>query len=290
MTAHKLVARGFGRLEAPTVLSADRLLVSDVTRGGVYEVDLSNGERRTIVPHRKGVGGLCRHAQGLVVTGRNVSLRRNDGTSETLMEPDASRGVKGFNDVAVDKAGRIFVGALCFRVADGWDSAKPGILYRIDLDGSVGIVDDDLLLPNGMAFSPDERTFYQSDSLRRVVWSYPVDSAGRFGARKLFANIPEGLTDGMAVAQDGSLLVAVAYAGLVLWFEPDGRLRERMEFASPMVTSVCFSVDRPSPALFVTTGPEDADPQLGGAIFELPAAVHGAVKHVARVVPRPTAA
>jgi sugar lactone lactonase YvrE len=280
-----VVAHGFGRLEAPIISAPDRLIVSDVTRGGVHEIELSTGQSQTVIPHRKGIGGICLHEDGLVISGRNVSLRRADGSSAVLLAPDLERGVTGFNDMAVDAVGRIYVGALCFHVADGWDAAKPGYLYRIDLDGTATIIDADLLLPNGMSFSTDGRQFFQSDSLRRVVWSYPVGIDGQFGRRELFAEVPEGLTDGIAVDERGSVWVAAAYAGAIFSFDSRGVVSQRVDFESPMVTSICFSEHEQRPCMLVTTGPEDADPNLKGAIFRLPASFPGITRHIARVRP-----
>jgi len=280
----RLVAHGFGRLEAPMVLDDGTLVVSDITKGGVHAVNPVSGARRVLVEHRKGIGGICAHVDGLVVTGRNVSLRRANGESSTLLEPDAVRGITGFNDMTVDSRGRIYVGALGFTVSDGWEAARPGCLYCIDVDGCAEVLDEDLLLPNGMAFSPDGARYYQSDSLRKLVWAYSVGAHGELGPRELFANIPEGLADGIAVSADGSVWVAAAYAGTVFRFDAQGRLVDAMKFASPMVTSVCFTPPGTPLGMYVTTGPEDADPQLEGAIFELPVDVAGVARHMARVL------
>ena len=279
----RLVAHGFGRLEAPMALDDGTLVVSDITKGGVHAVAPLSGTRRTLVEHRKGIGGICAHEDGLVVTGRNVSLRQQNGESVTLLEADSARGITGFNDMTVDSRGRIYVGALGFKVSEGWDAARPGCLYRIDLDGGARVLDDDLLLPNGMAFSADGKRYYQSDSLRKLVWAYPVDAHGELGARELFTRIPEGLADGIAVSTDGSVWVAAAYAGSVFRFDAQGKLMDSMKFASPMVTSVCFTPAGHSPRMYVTTGPEGADPTLEGAIFEFPVTVEGVQRHTARV-------
>lgn len=279
----RLVARGFGRLEAPMALADGTLVVSDITKGGVHAVTPTSGSRRTLVEHRKGIGGICAHDDGLVVTGRNVSLRRRNGESVALLEADSARGITGFNDMTVDWRGRIYVGALGFKVSDGWDAARPGCLYRIDLDGSATVLDDDLLLPNGMAFSADGKWYYQSDSLRKLVWAYPVRTDGELGPRELFSRVPEGLADGIAVSTDGSVWVAAAYAGTVFQFNAQGDLLNSMKFASPMVTSVCFTPAGHPPRMYVTTGPEGADPALEGAIFEFPVTVEGVQRHTARV-------
>ena len=86
------------------------------------------------------------------------------------------------------------------------------------------------------------------------------------------------------MSADGSVWVAAAYAGAVFRFNVQGRLVDSMKFASPMVTSVCFTPPAAPHGMYVTTGPEDADPMLEGAIFELPVDVAGVARHTARVL------
>jgi gluconolactonase len=251
------------------------MLVCDVTEGGVLEIDLTNGEARTVVEHRKGIGGIALHARGLIITGRNVCLKEPSGATTVILAPDVERGVQGFNDLVVDARGRIYVGAMCFRVADGYEAARPGLLYRIDVDGSAHVIDDDVLLPNGIAISPEGDRLYHSDSLRHVVWTYPVGPDGELGKRTVFATVPRGMTDGLAIGEDGSVWVAVAQAGLVLGFNRDGSLRHGLCFESPEVTSVCFGQSAGASDLYVTTGPERADPALRGALLRVPLHVGG---------------
>src|SRR5439155_4179919 len=76
----ELLASGFGLIEAPRVDAAGHVYFSDVTGGSVYRL-APDGSRSTVVPKRRGVGGLALHAEGgVVVSGRDV-VHVRDGVS-----------------------------------------------------------------------------------------------------------------------------------------------------------------------------------------------------------------
>ena len=120
------IATGYGLLEGPRVDDAGNLYFSDVTNGGVY-CRTPDGEISTVVPRRRGVGGIALHADGgLVISGRNV-CHVKDGTTRILFQRD---DIPGFNDLFTDSQGRILVGALRsdpFKLK----SQVPGELWRL---------------------------------------------------------------------------------------------------------------------------------------------------------------
>ena len=103
----ELLSEGWGLIEAPRVDEQDRLYFSDVPNGGVYR-RTPDGEIETVIPKRRGVGGMVFHRDGgLVVGGRNIQHVR-DGEIRVLFDP----GFPGFNGLRTDFLGRIYVGAL----------------------------------------------------------------------------------------------------------------------------------------------------------------------------------
>ena len=97
---------------------------------------------------------------------------------------------------------------------------------------------DDFEKPNGLAFSPDERTLYVCDTGRYHVRAFDVVNVGRLkvGSSRVFARLDPGQPggpDGMKVDKAGRVYVAVA---LGIWvFEPDGRLLGILVVAGPSV-------------------------------------------------------
>ncbi len=117
---------------------------------------------------------------------------------------------------------------------------RPGHLHVIDLDGSVRTVSDGIVLTNGMGFSPDGKTLYHCDARADLIRAYDVTGDAEIARWTVFATASNGTPDGMAVAEDGSVWVAMANGGRVCVFEPDGSLRTELAAPMPMVTSVCF--------------------------------------------------
>lgn len=279
------LARGYGLVEGPVWLPGRGLAFSDVLNGGVYCVDV-DGRVETLFEHRRGIGGIARHAAGgLVVSGRNVSYKPFDGSATTvLLDRDPEAGNVGYNDLTTDTAGRIYAGSLGSSpvFADDRDPAA-GDLWLIDLDGSARIVAGDIWLTNGLGFSPDGDFLYHSDSAVRTVWRYPVAGNGDLGPRDAFVTTESGVPDGLAVAVDGSVWVALAGGGHgVAVFAADGSARDFVRIPEPMCTSLCFGGDDLRD-LYVVSGSEGSDGDAAGAVHRVRAPVAGCPVAPARV-------
>ena len=275
------ISSGYGLIEGPVWDPERGLYWSDVQHGGVYRLARS-GDVTTALPHRRGIGGMARHADGgLIVGGRNIAWKSlTDDRSAVLLDASAIPGAIGFNDLTTDAAGRIYVGSLAFRVFSG-DPVRPGHLHVIDLDGRVRTIADGITLTNGLGFSPDGRRLYHSDSRAGVIRAYDVNDDGSVGPWRPLAEI-HAIPDGLAVASDGSVWVALAEGGAVAVFEPDGRERRRLPVPLPMVTSVCFGGDDLRD-LYVVTGSRGGPSDRCGTVYRTRADVAGLLRPLARV-------
>jgi sugar lactone lactonase YvrE len=277
------VATGYGLIEGPVWEPGRGLYFSDVLKGGVHRLSPS-GDITTVVPHRRGIGGMALHAAGgLVVGGRNIAFKSfSDDRTVVLLDSAAIPGATGFNDLTTDAAGRIYVGSLAFNVFGG-ETPKPGHLHVIDLDGRARIVADGVMLTNGLGFSPDGSRLYHCDSRSSLVRVYDVHTDGSVGPWRVLAEVPGGgIPDGMAVAADGSIWVALADGGCVIVFEPDGAERMRLPVPLPMVTSVCFGGDDLRD-LYVVTGSRGGPREDCGTVFRARVDVPGRLRPLARV-------
>jgi len=278
------VATGFGLVEAPVWDRAKGLYFSDVLNGGVYLLDRSD-KVSPIVPKRRGVGGMALHeAHGLVMGGRDIAFFPLAGAAPRSWLATADiPGATGFNDLTTDRAGRVYVGSLAFRVFGG-DTPTPGLLHVIDLDGSVRNISDGILLTNGLGFSPDGRRLYHSDSRSAHVRVYDVKDDGSVGPWRKFADLgPSGVPDGLKVASDGSVWVADARGGRVVVFDADGSQRADLNVPLPMVTSVCFGGDDLRD-LYVVTGSDGAPNATSGSVFRTRVDVAGLALPLARIL------
>jgi sugar lactone lactonase YvrE len=191
------------------------------------------------------LGAFAPRAGGgwLLACGRGLAALDDDGTVTQLveLEPSGNR----MNDAACDLQGRFWVGSMALDAADG-----AGSLHRVDLDGSVVRVRDDVSIGNGPAFSPDGRTLYLDDSGRAVTLAYDLDAdtGGLSGAREL-VRFARGAGDGLVVDDEGHLWIAVFGGAQVHRYDPSGRLVARVEVGASQVSSCCIADGR----LWITT-------------------------------------
>ncbi|MGB1844329.1 MAG: SMP-30/gluconolactonase/LRE family protein [Thalassobaculaceae bacterium] len=268
------LATGFGLVEGPTWINDKGLLFSDVIKGGVYLLDHLNNVL-PIVEHRRGIGGIAIHDEnGLIVGGRNIAYKSFTGDKTTiLLSNDVTEVALGFNDLTTDSKGRVYVGSVAFKVFSD-DEMIPGHLHVIDVDGSVRTISDGVMLTNGLGFSPDGRTLYHADARDAVVRQYEVSPDGNVSDWKPFVQANNGHPDGLAVAEDGSVWIAMAYGSRVDVFESNGALRESLPVPLPMVTSVCFG-GPDLKDLYVVTGSRGGPSDICGTIFRMRVDVPG---------------
>lgn len=279
------LATGYGLIEGPVWDPHRGLLFSDVLHGGVFALG-GDGEVATVFEHRRGIGGMSRHVSdaGLVVSGRDLSFKPFDGGDTIrLVGQHPEVGGAGFNDLTTDAVGRVYVGELAASPFGADRGRRSGALWMVDLDGVEHRVADDVVLTNGLGFSPDGRTLYHSDSERRSVMRYDVHDDGTLGPKELFVEVDAGAPDGLVVSEDGAVWVALAAGGAaVSVYEPSGTLRRRVEVPQPMVTSVCFG-EADLRTLYVVTGSEGADTDRAGAVWAVEVDVPGLAVSPARI-------
>ena len=270
------VANGYGLVEGPVWHDDYGLMFSDVIFGGVYTVN-DDKEVEPVFEHRRGIGGMAVHAEGgLVVSGKNVSLKRFGETeSILLLDRDPDNGNVGYNDLTTDASGRIYVGSLgSSPVFDDGLEPRAGNLYLIELDGKSRIVAEDVQLTNGLGFSPSGRVLYHSDSRRGQIYRYEVVRNGDLKPREVFHEFENGAPDGLAVAEDGSVWVANAGAGGVSVIGPDGVQLAFISIPVPMCTSVCFG-GAGLRTLYIVSGSNGVAGDRRGGVYRYEASVSG---------------
>ena len=137
------------------------------------------------------------------------------------------------NDVIRRTDGLIFFTDPPYGLKDGNASPVKELrhngVYRVDTDGTVHLIDDQLSFPNGIELSPDERTLYvaNSDPERPIWMAYSLNDRGEVTDKRVFADVSDlisddnpGLPDGMSVAVGGHLFATGP--GGVLIFSPEG--------------------------------------------------------------------
>jgi gluconolactonase len=184
-----------------------------------------------------------------------------DGETRTLLAFD---DVTGFNDLATDDGGRVYVGTLRYNLFAGEDPV-PGELWRIDAAGDATELFGALEWANGVAFSPGGASVYVCDYGRGAVIAHELGRDGRALDRRTLLESPSGSVDGLAVDEDGALWVALAEGGGVGRFRPDGSLEQVLDVTAGFVSSLCFGGEDLR-GLYITTAGSPEEPTAGALL------------------------
>lgn len=226
--------------------------VWDVDQQRLYFIDSMDGRvfrcapdgtdlRAWDVPGK--IGSMALRKDG---TGAIVSLDKGfwlldftSGDCEFLHDPEPDMETTRLNDGKCDRAGRFFAGSM-----DMMEEGSKGALYRVDPDLSVTKVDQGIICSNGPCFSPDDKTFYFTDTWSGEVWAYDYDiTSGSVSNRRCFTKVDTskgGAADGATVDSEGFYWMALVYDGRLCRFAPDGSLDREIQMPVKKVTSVQF--------------------------------------------------
>jgi sugar lactone lactonase YvrE len=242
--------------------------VWDVAAGSLIWVDILAGHLHR---YRPGAGDEVVHIAGVAVGAAGLRagggyvlaaadgfrLVGADGTPDgDPLRPPGMAGDIRFNDGACDPAGRFWGGTVARDRRPG-----AGALYRLDADGGITTMLEDVTESNGLGWSPDGGTFYYIDSgePRPRIRAFPCDlAAGTLGPPRDLVQPPaeHGTPDGLTVDADGCLWVAFWGGHAVRRYSPGGELLA--ELPVPVSQPSCPAFGGPDlEDLYVTTAWED---------------------------------
>ncbi|MGI9491874.1 MAG: SMP-30/gluconolactonase/LRE family protein [Geminicoccaceae bacterium] len=254
-------------------VESQRLYWVDIPEGLVCLYDPESGNNQE---HRIGepVGCLAPTVRGDLILATKSGFWRfdpNSGEKTALHDPEADLPDNRFNDGATDPKGRFWAGTM----KEGSPPAAAGSFYCLDADLTSEKWIDGIYTTNGLAFSPDGKTLYCSDSNRDVqtIWAADYDlDAGQPGTRRVFfdSREVEGRPDGGTVDADGCYWMAGVGGWQLIRLTPKGRIDRIID----------LPIERPSKPMFggskldtlyvtsigtgLTPGTEPKQPQAGG--------------------------
>jgi gluconolactonase len=217
------------------------LLWTDIPNNRILKWEEETGAVSTFRKPSDFANGNTRDRQGRLITcehgGRRVTRTEYDGTVAVLAEDWQGKRLNSPNDVVVKSDGSVWFTDPPFGILGNYEGHKADpelaqAVYRIDgQSGELSVVTTDVLGPNGLCFSPDERILYIVESRgvpHRKILAYDVVENGReiTNKRVLIDAGPGGTPDGMRCDIDGNLwcgwgMGTEALDG-VLIFAPDG--------------------------------------------------------------------
>lgn len=222
-------------------VATQRLFWIDILEKKVFRLDPETGEVQAwTVPDIIGSMAIAQDGNAIVALANGVH-RLDLATGECRMlatSPDLNQQVQ-LADGKVDRRGRFIVGS-----SDRGMKEARGRLYVLD-PGATTLrpIDDDIFLANGPCWSPDDRTFYHADSIRKLIFAYDYDiDTGTVRNRREFASTAElgGIPDGATVDAEGCLWSAICEGGRLVRFRPDGSIERQVPMPVKLPGSVMF--------------------------------------------------
>lgn len=208
--------------------------VWDANQAYLYSLDIESKrafrysptqDQLTVVdlPFRMMAMGLAQDGLFIVSTDAGVGLWAWGSSRFTLLgNPETNHPPARFNDGAVDPQGRFWVGMLGY---------ERNPLYRVEPDGSICQMDDDIRLSNGIHWNPDGTVMYLADSLRRAIFAYDFQAGtGSISNRRVAVDTSAeaGVPDGITVDSAGYIWVAMCGGWQVIRYSATGIVDRRI--------------------------------------------------------------
>ncbi|HET7291736.1 MAG TPA: SMP-30/gluconolactonase/LRE family protein [Vicinamibacteria bacterium] len=258
--AVEALADGYAWVEGPVWNREDRyLLFSDIPNNRIVKWQEDQGASDFLKPsgytgaapfagREPGSNGLTYDREGRLVMSqhgnRGIVRVEKDGSWTTLVDRYEGKRLNSPNDLVYRSDGSLYFTDPPFGLPRGANDTGRELpfagVYRLAPDGALTLLTKDLACPNGLAFSPDEKTLYVANAdLKRPLWvAYEVKADGTLGAgRQLFdasawAKEGQGVPDGLKVDVQGNLW-AGGPGGRVFVIAPDGALLGTLNFGVP---------------------------------------------------------
>ena len=213
-------------------------------KDNVFRLDPSSGkvETRSIPDHD--VGALAVRENGKLVLANDDGFYFYDfdkDALELILKVEADEPRTRLNDGKVDRRGRFIAGGM-----DDLEELAICGLWRLDPDLSATRIGGGIICTNGPCWSPDDKTFYVTDTFQDEVRAYDYDiETGQLANQRVFASTKDGLgiCDGSTVDAEGCMWTAELITGELVRRTPDGEEERRIGMPVKNITSVMFGGD-----------------------------------------------
>lgn len=249
------IAGGFRFTEGAIWHPDGFLLFSDIPANTIYK--WQPGQKTEIFRQPSGKSnGNTLDKSGRLITAehgnRRVSLTKKNGDIVTLANRYQGKQLNSPNDLVVKSDGSIYFTDPPYGIKSEQEELGFYGVYRLAPDGTLTLLVDDFVRPNGIAFSPDETRLYVNDSDEGHIRVFDVQSDGTLANGKLFASLKsaskQGAADGMKVDIKGNVYSTAP--GGVWIFAPDGELLGIIETPEPP-SNIAWG-DRDYKTLYIT--------------------------------------
>lgn len=223
------VAGDFQFIEGPIWHPDGFLLFSDIPADIIYKFTSNQQVEVFRRPSGKANGNTLDKENRLLTAeheNRRVSRTEKDGQVIALADRYEGKRLNSPNDLVVKSDGSIYFTDPSYGVSKEQEELGFYGVYRLAPDGKLTLLVKDLVLPNGLAFSPDEQKLYVNNSEAKYIAVYDVKPDGTVTNERLFADLKDasqgGVPDGLKVDLQGN--VYSTGPGGVWILSPDGQV------------------------------------------------------------------
>ena len=249
------VADGFAWVEGPVWSKpGGYLLFTDIPNNSVFKWQPGRGVSLFMKPsgytgaapftgREPGANGLAFDSQGRLTLAehgdRRIARLESDDSKTTLVDRYQGKRINSPNDLVYKSDGSLYYTDPPFGLPQAFDDPQKELplsgVYRLSPQSELTLLTDRIRKPNGIAFSPDEKTLYVSNAEpTHAVWlAYAVNDDGTIANGRVlfdateFAKTRKGAPDGMKVDREGNLFAAGP--GGIYVIAPEGTLLGRIE-------------------------------------------------------------
>ena len=252
---------------------------TDIPTGRMFWLNTITGEHNQFYNGRV-VGGFTIQRDGnlLLFMDRGTVAILEQGKLSYLIPDIPTEKENRFNDVVADPVGRVFCGTM----PSNMDrlNERLGRLYRLDTDGSMTLILDEICNPNGMAFTPDHTQMYYTDSLMQKIYIFDYNiKNGTLSNQRVFVDTHEnnGLPDGLTVDSNGYVWSAQVMSSCLIRYSPQGDEVQRVAIPTSAVTSLTFAGKDCTDIYVTTAGGSNKTGNLSraGALYQLNLGIKG---------------
>ena len=210
----------------------------DIKKKNIHRFEPSTGRRDTwAAPDQPGF--IAPRKAGGWIAGLKTGLHHFDpdsGAFNLVARIDPPKLNNRLNDGFVDAHGRLWFGSM----HDG-ETDLTGALYRYD-GADLVRCDDGYCITNGPTVSPDGKTLYHTDTLKKTIYAFDLDDEGGLSNKRVFVQIEDGAgyPDGPLVDSEGCLWTGLFAGWGVRRYSPKGELIDFVKLPVANVTKIAF--------------------------------------------------
>ena len=224
-------------IEGPNTDKQGNLFVVNFKKNGTIGFVHQNGEVELFVtlPEGSVANAIMFDANGDLLladyTGHNIL--KVDRKTKAISVYSHSDQFNQPNDLCINQKGQLFASD------PNWKEGT-GKLWRIDADGRVVLLTDQMGTTNGIELSPDEKILFVNESVQRKIWVFDVDATGTLSGKRLFFEFSNFGLDGMKCDSKGNLYVTRYGKGTVAILSSKGKLLREVALKGKKPSNITF--------------------------------------------------